>query len=172
MRQGPAAGKNPDQPLNCLMVQCAFSPHSFWNFRDAARTMGSYAYTAPLSLITVAALLPQHWKFKLIDENCERLTDEQIAWADIICTGGMLPQQASILELIRRAKALNRHVIVGGPDPTSQPHVYQHADTLVLGEGEISIPLWLESWRAGELGCAIRCCGKDARRSRDSHSAL
>ncbi len=40
--------------------------------------------------------------------------------------------------------------MVGGPDPMSQPHVYAEADAVVVGEGEVAIPIWLESWRAGK----------------------
>jgi len=39
--------------------------------------------------------------------------------------------------------------VVGGPDPTSQPDVYLDADFLVLGEGEISIPMFLSDLQKG-----------------------
>src|SRR5690606_33722975 len=71
-------------------------------------------------------------------------------WADIVCTGGMLPQQQGILEVIERAQKTGKYVAVGGPDPSSQPELYMHADVLVTGEGEDAIPLWLDSWRAGK----------------------
>ncbi len=103
----------------------------------------------PLGLLTVAALLPQQWTFRLIDENVEHLLDEHLLWADIVLTGGMLPQQKSMLEFIRRAHDLNRVVVVGGPDPTSQPLLYKDADFLVLGEGEITIPMFLKDLEAG-----------------------
>ena len=100
-------------------------------------------------IITVAALFPQHWIFKLIDENVEHLLDDHLKWADIICIGGMLPQQKSMLNLISRAHAIDRIIVVGGPDPTSQPDVYHEADFLVLGEGEITIPLFLTDLQKG-----------------------
>jgi radical SAM superfamily enzyme YgiQ (UPF0313 family) len=43
-----------------------------------------------------------------------------------------------------------KYIVVGGPDPTSQPDVYCDADARVLGEGEMTIPMWMNSWRAGE----------------------
>jgi hypothetical protein len=97
----------------------------------------------------VAALLPQQWKFRLIDENVEPLLDEHMQWADLVCIGGMLPQQNSMLDLITRAHGLGAVVVVGGPDPTSQPDLYKEADFLVLGEGEITIPLFLEDLKQG-----------------------
>ena len=102
-------------------------------------------------MLTVAALLPQHWKFRLIDENVEPLLDEHILWADVVCSGGMLPQQNSILDLIVRTHNLDRKIVLGGPDPTSQPDIYKDADYLVLGEGEITIPLFLNELQKGAL---------------------
>jgi radical SAM superfamily enzyme YgiQ (UPF0313 family) len=54
-----------------------------------------------------------------------------------------------MLEFIGRAHALGKTVVVGGPDPTSQPDLYKHADFLVLGEGEITIPMFLEDLKNG-----------------------
>ncbi len=100
--------------------------------------------------MTVAALLPAHWDIRLTDINVADLTDEDWNWADVICTGGMIPQQPGILAIIDRAQADEKYVVVGGPDPTSQPEVYERADARVLGEGEITVPMWLDAWRRGE----------------------
>ncbi|MEO8498633.1 MAG: B12-binding domain-containing radical SAM protein, partial [Planctomycetota bacterium] len=70
--------------------------------------------------------------------------------ADLICVGGMLTQQPGILEVIERAKRSGKYVVVGGADASSQPEVYVDADARVLGEGELSVPIWLESWRNGK----------------------
>ena len=135
---------------NCLIVQTKFSEHSFWNYQDVCKITGAKYPAAPLGLLTLAALLPQQWKFKLIDENVEPLTDEHLQWADIVCTGGMLPQQRSMIEFIGRAHKLNCTVVIGGPDPTSQPELYKEADFLVLGEGEITIPMFIKALRKGD----------------------
>jgi radical SAM superfamily enzyme YgiQ (UPF0313 family) len=133
----------------CLLVQTKFSGFSFWNYQEVCYMVGAKYPAAPLGLMTVAALFPQHWIFKLIDENTEPLLDDHLKWADIVCIGGMLPQQKSMLNLIRRAHYLDRIVVVGGPDPTSQPDVYHEADFLVLGEGEITIPMFLNDLQRG-----------------------
>jgi radical SAM superfamily enzyme YgiQ (UPF0313 family) len=127
----------------CLLVQTSFSGFSFWNYKEVCYIVGAKYPAAPLGLLTVAALLPQHWIFRLIDENVEPLLDDHLKWAEIVCTGGMLPQQKSMLNFIRRAHDLDRIVVVGGSDPTSQPDVYLEADFLVLGEGEVTIPMFL-----------------------------
>ena len=133
----------------CLLVQTKFSGFSFWNYQEVCDMVGAKYPAAPLGLLTVAALLPQHWIFRLIDENVEPLLDDHLKWADIVCTGGMLPQQKSMLNFIRRAHDLDRIVVVGGPDPTSQPDIYHEANFLVLGEGEISIPMFLNDLQKG-----------------------
>lgn len=133
----------------CLLVQTKFSDYSFWNYQEVCRIVGKKYPAAPLGLLTVAALLPQHWDFKLVDENVEPLTDEHLKDTDLVCIGGMLPQQKSMLELITRAHRLNCVVVVGGPDPTSQPELYKEADFLVLGEGEITIPLFINDLKKG-----------------------
>lgn len=133
----------------CLIVQTKFSAFSFWNYQAVCKMVGAKYPAAPLGLLTVAALLPQHWTFKLIDENVEPLLDEHLEWADLVCTGGMLPQQKSLLEFIERAHSLNCTVVVGGADPSSQPELYAEADYLVLGEGEVTIPMFLEDLKNG-----------------------
>lgn len=133
----------------CLLIHPKFSPYSFWNFVDVCKIVGAKYQAAPLGLMTVAALLPETWEIKIIDSNVEPLLDSHFEWADIVLTGGMLPQQIAILDIIKLAHEKNRSVVVGGPDPTSQPNLYRSADYLVLGEGEITIPLWLNDMANG-----------------------
>jgi radical SAM superfamily enzyme YgiQ (UPF0313 family) len=141
--------KKPDEALNCLLVQPKFEESNFWNFVEGARSIGAKATAPPLGLLTVAALLPEHWNLKLVDLNVGPLTGEHLQWADIVCTGGMLPQQPGIMQVIELAQAAGKYTVVGGPDPTSQPDLYALADAVVVGEGESSIPVWIESWQAG-----------------------
>lgn len=141
---------HPDQKIRCLLLQTKFSENSYWNYTKACETLGHKAPEPPLGLITIAAILPQHWEFKLLDLNAAGFSQNVWDWADMVCIGGMLPQQSEMLNYIRLAVKDNKYVAVGGPDPSSQPELYKDANALVLGEGESSIPIWLESWRNGE----------------------
>lgn len=132
------------------MIQPKFEESNFWNFVEGARSIGAKATAPPLGLLTVAALLPKHWEIRLVDLNVTPLSESDWAWADVVCTGGMLPQQPGILEVVRRANADGKYVVVGGPDPTSQPDIYEQANARVLGEGESSIPVWLTAWQEGQ----------------------
>ncbi|GAB5403427.1 MAG: radical SAM protein [Aureliella sp.] len=146
----PCPAETPDKPLRCLLIQPKFAETNYWNFVEGARAIGAKATAPPLGLLTVAGLLPDCWQLKLVDLNVAPLTDDDWRWADVICTGGMLPQQPGTLEIISRANQDEKYVVVGGPDPTSQPELYSSADAVVTGEGESSIPAWLQSWRDGQ----------------------
>jgi radical SAM superfamily enzyme YgiQ (UPF0313 family) len=103
----------------------------------------------PLGLLTVAALLPRSWDVRLIDHNFQKLTTEDLDWADIVMTGGMLTQQNDTLEIIRIAHVRGKPVIVGGPDVTSSPHVYSDADFQVRGKAESVMDEFLAAWNSG-----------------------
>jgi radical SAM superfamily enzyme YgiQ (UPF0313 family) len=145
-----APRQTPEDSIRCLLIQPRFEASNFWNLTESAATTGAKTVAPPLGLLTVAALLPQHWTFTLVDLNVREVTDAEWHDADVICTGGMIPQQNGILAIIDRANRDEKYVVVGGPDPTSQPDIYIHADACVLGEGENSIPIWLEAWRTGK----------------------
>jgi len=138
-----------DKGTKCLLVHPKCSTNSYWNYVEVCKIVGAKYPAAPLGLMTAAALLPQQWQFKLIDTNVTPLLDEHLKWADIVGTGGMLPQQSGTLSIIERAHKFGCPVIVGGPDPSSQPNLYQSSDYLVLGEGEISIPMFIQALKKG-----------------------
>ena len=59
------------------------------------------ASAPPLGLITVAAMLPPDWNVRLSTATPRTLHDADIEWADLVMTGGMLPQQADTLRAHR-----------------------------------------------------------------------
>ena len=74
------------------MIYPRFGGGTFWNFAAACELFNAHYPTAPLGLITVAALLPTAWTIRLVDRNTEVLADGDLEWADLVMTGGMLPQ--------------------------------------------------------------------------------
>jgi len=135
--------------MNCLLVAPQFSEYSYWNYRETCELFGKRYPAAPLGLATVAALLPPDWEIRLHDLNVRDLDDAVIDRADIVMTGGMVSQQRSILAFIERCHGRGKRVVVGGQDPTSQPHVYAAADHLVLDEAEATLPGFLADLTAG-----------------------
>jgi len=133
-----------------LLVYPAFFGETFWNYSEVCKLLGARYTAAPLGLITVAAMLPDSWQVRLINRNTEELTEADIAWADMVMTGGMLLQQADTLDIIRRSQEQGKCAVVGGPDVTSSPHIYSGADFMVLGEAEGVIDKFTAAWEAGE----------------------
>ena len=141
--------RSPHARLRCLLIAPEFPKKSFWNWASVCEIRGEKTMGLPLGLLTLAAILPQSWKFRLADLNTGRLKERDVRWADVICVGGMTVQQEGILNVIRTARRYGKYVVAGGTEPTSQPALYQDAHTLVLGEAETNVPLWLEAWEQG-----------------------
>ena len=102
-----------------LLIYPQFDADTFWNFKRTSEVFGAKYPASPLGLITVAALLPPAWSIRLLNRNTEELTDDDIDWADLIFTGGMLPQQSDTLDIIDLCHARGKPVAVGGPGVTS-----------------------------------------------------
>jgi radical SAM superfamily enzyme YgiQ (UPF0313 family) len=134
---------------NVLLVAPRFSGQSFWNFTAACEVFGARFPAPPLGLITVAAMLPSSWQCRLVNRNTEELQDSDLDWADLVMTGGMLPQQPDALRVIELAHLHQKPVAVGGPDATSSPDAYRAADFRVLGEAEGIIGAFIEAWESG-----------------------
>ncbi len=134
---------------NVLLVVPRFGGHSFWNFVAACEIVGAKTPGIPLGLITVAAMLPKSWQCRLVNRNTEELTDADLGWADMVMTGGMLPQRLDTLDVIDLVKRRGKPVIVGGPDVTSAPETYAEADCRVLGEAEGIIDKFIDAWDSG-----------------------
>jgi len=134
---------------NVLLVFPKFNPNSFWNLQAVCDISGARCPAPPLGLITLAALLPPAWSLRLVNRNAEELTEHDLAWADLVMTGGMLPQQDDTLALIALCRARALPVAIGGPDAMSSPDIYRAADFLVLGEAEGIIEQFITAWAAG-----------------------
>lgn len=143
--------------MNVLLSYPIF-PTSFWSFEKAVQGIGKKAFMPPLSLVTVAALLPQEWNFRLKDRNIEPVTEEDWEWADMVMFSGMIAQKEDFLGQIREAKRRGKPVAVGGPYATSLPNemLSAGADFLVLDEGEYTISLFVEALNRGETSGIFR----------------
>ena len=143
-------GRLPDaKASNALLIYPRFDGDTFWNFRKTAAMFGAKYPAPPLGMITLAALLPRAWSIRLVNRNTEELTGEDLEWADLVLTGGMLPQQNDMLDVVDLCRARGKPVVVGGPGVTSSPHLYQTADFQILGEAEGVIDKFVDAWEAG-----------------------
>lgn len=129
--------------MRVLLLHPEF-PITFWSFKSVLDLVGKKALNPPLGLITVAALLPQEWEFKLVDCAIRQPTEAEWAFADIVMLTGMIVQKSSMMALIDAAHRHGKAIAVGGPYATSVPQDFRDADYLVLDEGEITIAPFVE----------------------------
>ncbi|MBU1097980.1 MAG: DUF4070 domain-containing protein [Bacteroidetes bacterium] len=126
------------------------TPATFWSFKDALKFVSKESAEPPLGLITVAAMLPQNWKKKLVDLNVGKLEDKDIVWADYVFLSGMNVQINSFKDIIRRCNILGTKVVAGGPLVTTQYKDFLGVDHFILNEAEITLPPFLEDLENGK----------------------
>jgi radical SAM superfamily enzyme YgiQ (UPF0313 family) len=142
--------------LKILMINPDFPP-SYWSFPEQLKFQAAKTMLPPLGLLTVAAILPQHWEIRLVDLAAQPATDLDWAWADLVMLSGMLIQKDELLVLIREAKRRGKTVVTGGPYATSVPDepLAAGCDFVVKGEAENTIPILIEKLKQGQLNGVI-----------------
>jgi radical SAM superfamily enzyme YgiQ (UPF0313 family) len=111
-------------------------PDTYWSFKHALPFEGKKSAFPPLGLMTIAPLLPKHWEKRLVDTNIRKLTEADLKWADIALFSGMLVQKRPMLEMLARCRRRGLKTVVGGPITSSVEDMANHADHIVIGEGE------------------------------------
>lgn len=119
-------------------------PKTFWSFHFALKFVSKKACYPPLGLLTIASLIPEGHEKKLVDMTVSPLNDADIDAADYVFISAMAIQRQSANEVIKRCKALGTKVVAGGPLFTTEPESFDDVDHLVLGEGEVTLPRFLE----------------------------
>ena len=122
---------------NVLLVYPEFDT-SFWSFKYALQYVGKKSSMPPLGLLTLAGMFPEGYNLRLIDMNVRALRNQDLQWADLICTSTMIVQRRSLADVIARAKQVGKPIVAGGPHPTSywQEDELKEVDYLLLGEAE------------------------------------
>jgi radical SAM superfamily enzyme YgiQ (UPF0313 family) len=143
--------------MNVLLLYPRF-PKSFWSFEKMIELMGRKALIPPLGLITVAAILPQEWNYKLVDLNVREVTEAEWSWSELVICSAMIVQKPDLLAQIQEAKRRGKRVAVGGPYATALPNEVSQvgADYLILDEGELTIPLFVEAVKQGQMSGTFR----------------
>jgi radical SAM superfamily enzyme YgiQ (UPF0313 family) len=137
-------------------------PNSFWSYQETLDLAGLRSTNPPLGLITVAAMLPSDWEIRFVDRNIRFESDEDWDWCDLAIVSAMIIQKLDFQKLIEKGLRLGKKVAVGGPYPTSYPEVAQEAgaDYLILDEGELTIPMFLNALERGEQRGIFRASEK------------
>ena len=96
-------------------------------------------------------MLPADWQLKLVDLNVDRLTDDDLRWADYVMLSAMIVHKASVAEIVDRCRRFGKPVIAGGPLFTTGHAAFPDIDHFVLGEAEELMPQVVEDMRRGTL---------------------
>lgn len=122
---------------------------TYWSFSHALHLLGKRALQPPLGLLTIAGMFPPGTELRLKDLNIEACTDDDLRWADAVFISAMIVQKDSMRECVSRANDLGIPVIAGGPYPTTGYAEVSGVNHFILGEAEISLPLFLRDWQQG-----------------------
>jgi radical SAM superfamily enzyme YgiQ (UPF0313 family) len=134
--------------MRVLLINPEF-PETYWSFRHALPFEGRRSVFPPLSLMTVSSLLPKSCERRLVDLNVDPLKTSQIEWADMVFITGMLTQKKSLHEVVERAKALGKRIVLGGPYVTSTIEGLPYADHIFQGEAETTLPQFFKDLELG-----------------------
>jgi radical SAM superfamily enzyme YgiQ (UPF0313 family) len=146
--------------MRILLIYPEF-PKSFWSFEKVLELVNRKVLLPPLGLVTVAGILPQEWEFKLVDRNVRAVAEEEWQWAEVVILSAMIVQRNDLLNQIQEAKRRGKRVACGGPYPTSVPCEVTEAgaDYLILDEGEITLPMFVEAIQRGDRAGIFRSGG-------------
>ena len=107
-----------------------------------------YSLFPPLGLAGLAAYLPPDWRVELVDEHVEplRLDDEP----DLVAIEAYITSARRSYEIADHYRRRGAFVALGGLHVTSLPEeATPHTDSIFLGPGEDTWPLFLADFRAG-----------------------
>ncbi len=143
--------------MKVLLIYPVF-PKTFWSYDKILELVNRQVLLPPLGLITVAAILPQDWNFTLVDRNVREVTEAEWESADLVIISAMIVHKSDLIYQVKAAKQRGKLVAVGGPYPTSVPQdaLDAGADFLILDEGEMTLPLFLEALQRGETSGVFR----------------
>src|SRR5881628_3408462 len=110
-----------------------------------------------LTMPLLAAYTPEHWEVGHTDEIVETVDFNKRL--DLVGITANTPAALHAYELAREFRKRKVAVVIGGPHATLLPNeVMQHADAVVVGEGELVWPQVLADFERGELQRQYRSC--------------
>ena len=129
------------------------NPKNYYTLQDfnyIHETLGVRSVCPQNALLTVAALIPDEYNIKYLDENIEPLSDLHLDWADMVFITGILIQQDSMLDCMKQAKARGLVVVAGGMQVASDFQKYfDFLDHVFIGESEHTLPVFFDDLKKG-----------------------
>jgi len=112
----------------------------------ASTVIGSPSITLP----HIAAITPDHYQVEILDENYEDI--DFSCNADIVGIPCLTETANHVYEIADRFREHGKTVVLGGYHPSALPHeASQHADSVVIGEAELTWPQLLDDFEKHKL---------------------
>jgi radical SAM superfamily enzyme YgiQ (UPF0313 family) len=109
-----------------------------------------YSLFPPLGLATLAGYLPAEAEVSIHDEHVQRLDLNGGVVPDLVVVQVYITSARRAYEIADHYRALGSYVVLGGLHVTSLPEeAAEHADTIFLGPGEDTWPVFLRDWGQG-----------------------
>ena len=84
-----------------------------------------------------------------MDLNTTSLKESDLQWADLVMISAMIVQKDSAQDTIRRARALGKKVVAGGPLWAIESHHTDPVDHTIIGESEHLLPQFISDYQNG-----------------------
>lgn len=102
--------------------------------------------TPNLSLLTIAGLFPSNYKLTFIDEDHGQVIPFEHKF-DLVFLTGMTQQILRAYEICMKFRKNGVYTVIGGIHATIYPkEAAQYADTVIVGEGENTVPVFLRDY--------------------------
>ncbi len=121
-----------------------------WDLKEVADMMGKKTAGHPLALPLLAALTPESYIVRIIDEELEKIPFDQRP--DLVGITSLISNIKRGYELADRFRLMGIPVVMGGPQVTFNiEEALTHADCVVAGEAETVWKLLLNDYELGSL---------------------
>ncbi len=109
-----------------------------------------YSLFPPLGLATLAGYLPEGTDVSIHDEHVQRLTLDDGEVPDLVVIQVYITSARRSYDIADHYRTMGSYVVLGGLHVTSLPdEAEKHADTIFLGPGEDTWPVFLRDYAAG-----------------------
>ncbi|MES0488363.1 MAG: radical SAM protein [Leptospirales bacterium] len=122
---------------------------TFWQLNGITKIIRKKSASPPLSLATVAALVPEGFEVEIIDETIEDINFD--TECDMVGITGFTMHSLRMAEIAREFRKKGKLLVAGGPYITGhQKEAAELFDVLICGEAEEVWPQFLEDWKTGK----------------------
>ena len=114
--------------------------------------MTKYRVWKPLSILTLASLVPKHWDVRVEDENINIPDYACMPKPDLVAITAFTSQATRAYQLSSYFRSRNISVVLGGIHASMcTKEALDHVDSVITGEADVVFPTVLEDFRKGDL---------------------